>query len=184
MVNFNARQAFGFGEAGFVTRLIGDEQLINQWSRKNGFPRAYYNILFGWTVPSNESLDDLPSEILTQTITWNMVKSSKTENRMTDWYNLQNIIEQLNNVQSNSNYQGTIGETLHKQVIIVENKVHGKNHQYILQDQQQNYYLWETKSQDIATGTFINLSMRIKEHIINKGTKYTIVHYCRKLKGE
>lgn len=51
-VEFNPRQGFGFGEAGYITLIDGPQAVLENHFRNIAPRQARYNLLFQWFVPS------------------------------------------------------------------------------------------------------------------------------------
>lgn len=181
MVDFNAREAFGFGEKGFITLLVGNERVINEWSKPLEGKRASYSILFRWYVSSAIDISNLPSEIKSYKLLWDEVKSPTRENRLDDWYKIKAIVDKIYGEQKEeiSSFQGTIGGIEQKMVIVSRIVASGKKKQYTFKDMNNNYYIWETATQNFNLNDQITLKMKIKDHCLIDGIPHTIVWYCK-----
>lgn len=101
VIHFNAREAFGFCDEGYITLFSGDKKVIQDYFVSH--PRvARYNTLFQWFIPSEmsvptEELQEL--DIMPVTLPWSVIAG---EGNMTRPYDeVQKIIEELIGPETN-----------------------------------------------------------------------------------
>ena len=186
---FSARIAFGFGEEGYITIVWGDNEAIKEWRMDLPQYSVWYNTIFGWYIPSKNNID-VPEQFHTYKLMWDEVRDpADTESlQMKPNDIVTAYVEQvtIGSVESPSKYQGTVNEWLEKEVTIKQNieveSHYGMSHMHIMEDNEQNVYIWTTSSKNIAVGTIIKLKMKVKEHKEYKGVQQTIVYYCKESK--
>ena len=182
-VRFKARNAFGFGEAGYITLVIGEHDVIQSW--REGLPEhtVWYNEIFHWFIPSDRTPVKIPSNIKTIKLDWDSIKIDDLEMRPRK--EVEEYVSSLIYEPSKSTYQGEVGTWLIKDVVIKSNieldSRFGLSHMHVMEDEDGNVYVWTTASKNIATGTVLHMKMKVKEHKEYKGTQQTIVFYCKEV---
>ena len=186
-IKFAAHNAFGFGEKNYIMLIYGKNDEIKAW--RDTLPRhtIFYNEIFGWYIPSENTIDlVIPEEIKSVRLDWEKVRdqSDKENLTMIDNAEVKKIVDSLTSEPSKSEWQGKEGEWLPiTEVTIIKNIMldgyYGASHMHILQDKDENEYVWTTSSKNIEEGSTINLQMKVKEHKEYKGTKQTVVYYCK-----
>jgi len=186
-VKFSARNAFGFGEDGYIYLVYGDNNRIQQW--RDELPRLtiWYNAFFGWFIPSTREYDGLefPEDIHFKKLDWETVRDKNdAENlQMMDNDTVRKIVESMIYEPSKSEYQGEKDTWLEHDVTIKKNialsSIYGDSHMHIMEDDNENVYVWTTASKNLEEGKTYHIKMKVKEHKEYKGTKQTIVYYCR-----
>lgn len=185
-VKFAARNAFGFGEAGFITLLKGDQNVINEWAHETDPCRARYNTMFGWFCPSTLAIENLPDGVELVRLDWDKVADESDSEHLSikDEADVKAAIRELvGEPESQSEYQGEINDWLEEKVVIkrniaVDNR-YGSTHMHIMEDERGNIYLWSTASKDLPESSEYNMRMKVKDHKEYNGEKQTIVYYCK-----
>ena len=185
-VKFAARNAFGFGEAGFINLLKGDQNVINEWAHETDPCRARYNTMFGWFCPSTLAVENLPENVELVRLDWEKVADENDPEHLSikDEVDVKTVIRELvGKPESQSEYQGEINDWLEEKVTIkrniaVDNR-YGNSHMHIMEDERGNIYLWSTASKDLPEGSEYNMRMKVKDHKEYNGEKQTIVYYCK-----
>lgn len=189
-VKFAARNAFGFGEAGFITLYKGDASRISEFFKsftidEAGHRAAWYNTVFHWYTPSKMDVPELPEDIEAVTLDWDEVRDeSDPENlSMKDNDFVTTYVNSLISIPSKSEYQGTVGEWIVRKVVVTKNIAlasrYGESHMHILEDENGNVYVWTTGSKNYEVDKVLDLKMKVKEHKDYNGTKQTVVWYCK-----
>ena len=92
-------------------------------------------------------------------------------------------VDKLLYIPSKSEYQGSPDEWLECDVTIKQNIEldgrYGLSHMHIMEDADENVYVWTTASKSIPAGETHHIKMKVKEHKEYKGTKQTVVYYCK-----
>ena len=186
-VKFAARNAFGFGDAGFITLFKGDQNIINEWAHETDPCRARFNLLFGWFCPSSMEIAPLPANVETIRLEWDKVRNPEDAENLTimDDKTVKSVIRELLGEEINkSEYQGEINDWLEEEVIIKKNITvdgfyGGTSHMHIMEDNRGNQYVWTTASKDFEEGSTHHLRMKVKDHKEYNEVKQTIVYYCK-----
>ena len=180
-VRFKARNAFGFGEAGYITLVIGEHDVIQSWRDKLPEHTVWYNEIFHWFIPSDRTPAEIPSNLKTIKLDWDSIKINDLEMRPRK--EVEEYVSSLVYEPSKSTYQGEVGTWLIKDVVIKSNieldSRFGLSHMHVMEDEDGNVYVWTTASKNIAAGTALHMKMKVKEHKEYKGTQQTIVYYCK-----
>ena len=188
-IKFAARNAFGFGEEGYIMIVWGDNAAIKEWRMDLPEYSVWYNTIFGWYIPSKNNIN-VPEQFHTYKLTWDEVRDpADTESlQMKPNEIVTNYVEKvtIGSVESPSKYQGAVNEWLEKEVTIKQNieleSRYGISHMHVMEDEEQNVYVWTTSSKNIAAETIIKLKMKVKEHKEYKGVQQTVVYYCKEIK--
>lgn len=186
-IKFAAHNAFGFGDENYIMLIYGKNDEIKEW--RDSLPRhtIFYNEIFGWYIPSENTTDlVIPEEIKSVRLDWEKVRDQNDKENFTmiDNGEVKKIVDSLTSEPSKSEWQGKEGEWLPiTEVTVTKNIVldgyYGTSHMHILHDKDENEYVWTTSSKSIEEGSIINLQMKVKEHKEYKGVKQTIVYYCK-----
>ena len=189
-VKFAARNAFGFGEAGFITLYKGDASRISEFFKsftidEAGHRAAWYNTIFHWYTPSKMDVPELPEDIEAVTLDWDEVRDESDPEGLTMKDNdfVTTYVNSLISIPSKSEYQGTVGEWIVRKVVVTKNIAlssrYGESHMHILEDEDGNVYVWTTGSKNYEVDKVLDLKMKVKEHKDYNGTKQTVVWYCK-----
>ena len=187
-IKFAARNAFGFFDNGYITIFKGDIHILNEWAHETYPCRARYANHLGWYVPSNKEVENLPDGITPIKLTWDEVRDENDpENlNMKDYDEVKKYIDKLlygEKQVSKSEYQGTIGDWIIREVIVKKNieveSRYGLSHMHIMEDNDGNVYVWNTASKNIEVNTALTMRMKVKDHKEYQDTKQTIVYYCK-----
>ena len=182
-VRFKARNAFGFGEAGYITLVIGEHDTIQSWRDELPEHTVWYNEIFHWFIPSDRTPAKIPSNLKAIKLDWDSIKIDDLEMRPRK--EVEEYVSSLIYEPSKSTYQGEVGTWLIKDVVIKSNieldSRFGLSHMHVMEDEDGNVYVWTTASKNIAAGTALHMKMKVKEHKEYKGTQQTIVFYCKEI---
>ena len=181
-MDFNARQAFGFGEEGFITLYKGHPS--EEWF-DNEHIHLRRNLTFGYYTPGRLELPSLTGDIEPIRLYWEEV--AVEGNKMKPHEEVQKYVNTLLMPTSNSKsqYQGSENVWLQKEVIVREKKSadsrYGTKHTYTLVDAENNTYIWETGTKDYSIDMAVSLKMKVKAHKEIEGEKCTVVWYCKEV---
>ena len=184
-VKFAARNAFGFGKDGFITIIYGDYDTIQNWRDTLPMHTVWYNTIFGWFIPSDRTVEEIPESINSFRLEWNdVINPEDSENlAMKDNDEVKLYVQKLIYGESKSTYQGEVNEWLERAVTIKRNIAlesrFGASHMHIMEDADGNVYVWTTSSKSIEEGKTVNMKMKVKEHKEYEGVPQTIVYYCK-----
>ncbi len=185
-IKFAARNAFGFKEAGYITLFIGDNKVINEWAHETDPCRARYNTLFGWYIPSDMEMPELPASITPIKCTWDMVRdeSDPEDITMRADSEVKSIVFDLTHDGEfeAGEFVGNIGDRWNGELTVSKNITlesrFGTSHMHIMFDKDHNTFVWTTQAKDIAEGTKIVVSRaKIKDHKVYNGINQTIINY-------
>lgn len=182
LMNFDARQAFGFGEKGYITIYKGDH--VKEWA-ENDRTNIWYNLTFGYYTPSKFPTPEVLNGIESIQLKWEQVKDH--DNRMKSHEEVTKLVNDIlgGSIISNSAFQGKENDWLEKEVTIKENisrEDHfGEKHTHYMRDSEGNMYIWETGAKNFEVGMAIKLRMKVKAHKEVKGEKCTVVWYCKEI---
>lgn len=189
-IKFAARNAFGFGEKGYITLIYGNNDTIKEWREHLPEYTIWYNNTFGWYMPSTRMIEGLiiPSEIHSAVLQWDQIRDTNDEEnlQMIPHEEARKIVQQLTVGESKSQWQGIVGDWLIIEVKVVKNITfsnnYGESHMHILHDEDENEYVWTTGSKNLEEGKVLKLKMKVKDHNEYNGVKQTIVWYCKESK--
>ena len=85
-----------------------------------------------------------------------------------------------------SEYQGAVGDKLELEVTVVKavslNGYYGPSTMHIMEDADQNVYVWTTAAKSWSEGTVHQIRGTVKDHKTYKNTKQTVLTRCTELK--
>ena len=184
-IRFAARNAFGFGNDGYITLVWGDNEIIKKWREDLPEHTVWYNELFCWFIPSGREPEEIPEEINTMRLNWDSVRDTNdTENlEIRDKTEVKKYVQTLIYGESKSEYQGSPDEWMEREIVIKKNIPlaghFGDSHMHVMEDANENVYVWTTASKNLEEGKTFNIKMKVKEHKEYNGVKQTIVYYCK-----
>lgn len=184
-IKFAARNAFGFGDAGYITLIWGNNETIKEWRDELPQHTVWYNEIFGWFIPSGREPAEIPTELNKFHLGWECVCNPEDpENlEMRDKEEVRKYIQTILYGESKSEFQGTPNEWLEKEVVIKSNIVfdshYGETHMHVMEDSDGNVYVWSTASKSLEENKTYTIKMKVKEHKEYKGVKQTVVYYCK-----
>lgn len=190
-VKFAARNAFGFGDAGYITLYKGDPEEISKYFKsfaidEAGHRAAWFNTTFKWYTPSKMEVPaDLPEGIEAIRLNWEDVRDVNDEENlaMADTETVEAYVNALIAIPSASEYQGAVGDWITKSIVVKKNITldgrFGRSHMHVMEDEAKNVYVWTTASKSVEAGTVMTLKMKVKEHKDYNGVHQTVVYYCK-----
>ena len=186
-IKFAARNAFGFGEEGYIFLVYGDNERIKEWRETLPTLTLWYNEIFGWYLPSTREFDGLefPEDIHFAKLTWDKVRNPEDPEDITmiDNTQVKSIVESIIYAPGKSAWQGQINDWIECPVKIIKNveldSQYGLAHMHVMRDENENEYVWTTSSKSLTEGNTYTIKMKVKDHKEYKGTKQTIVYYCK-----
>ena len=184
-IKFAARNAFGFGDAGYITLVWGDNNAIKEWRYDLPEHTVWYNELFGWFIPAGREPAEIPADFNTMKLGWEAVCNPDDEENLAirDKEEVKKYIQTIIYGESKSEYQGSPNEWLEHEVVIKKNITldshYGESHMHIMEDADGNVYVWTTASKNLEEGKTFTIKMKVKEHKEYQGVKQTVVYYCK-----
>lgn len=184
VIDFDARYAFGFGDAGYITIYKTDD--FNRFEEYIDTHHEYFrrNLTFGYYTPSKLLIPmDLPEYVKPITLKWEEVMEHGNKMRPHDVVTTY-ITKLLGETFDNgSTYQGSPNDWIERDITVTKNKVnsthYGDTHVHTMIDKDNNVYIWSTSTKDFAIGANMRLRMKVKELKEIAGIKTTIVYYCK-----
>lgn len=173
----NQKQALGF-ENGYVTIFKGDTYANLEWFRHS---IARYCKWWGWYIVSTDAIPfDLPAGLEPVELKWEMVGEEDGWLKNDDEIKI--AVEQIIYEKSPSEFQGSIGERIERDVIISKvitgDSYYGSYAIYSMTDADENVYIWKTKPRDWQTGEEKRVRGTVKEHKTYKNVNQTILTRC------
>lgn len=193
-IKFSPKNAFGFGPEEYITLYKGDETVIKDFFLsftidEEGHRAAWYNVFFRWFTPSKITFDkELPEGIIPVKLTWDEIKDKNDPEGLQTIDNkaIADYVSTLLDEPSNSEWQGEKGDWLELDVTIKKNifltSNYGDSHMHIMEDDNENVYVWNTASKNLEEGYRTHMRMKVKDHSEYKGVKQTVVYYCKEKK--
>lgn len=181
LMDFDARHAFGFEEAGYITLYKGPDSVIDDWRFGLECGAVRYNLTFQYYSPSKYNITDLPDGVTAIRLEWKDVQDYET--RMKPHSEVIELVNELLRDENSSVYQGNVNDWLIKDVVVRE-KITAETHfgdktTHVMIDAGGNAYQWETGAKNYEVGRALKLKMKVKEHKEVKGEKRTVVWYCK-----
>jgi hypothetical protein len=181
---FNARQGFGFYEAGFITIFRGSTEEIDTYVRDNLIGRARYNTIFGWHLPSSyEVPTNLPPTIEPKKLMWEQVS---TNNKINDYDDIRKLVLSITSLEASgydSEYVGNVNDKIEKDLVVIKltaaQGYYGDSNIHIFEDEDGNRYMWKTAARKLEVGEIYRLKGTIKEHTKIEGIKHTVLTRCK-----
>lgn len=174
---FNARNGFGFCEAGYITLIKGDDTVLENYFTTIAPRQARYNLIFKWFIPSWLPLPELPMGAHFERLEWSTISSN---DKIFDYDTVRDII---NGNTNETFYVGSVGDKIVNDFVVIDIKVekgyYGDSTTFVLEDEETNKYLWKTSARKLEIGEIYHLKGTIKEHSKIEGTKYTVLTRCR-----
>lgn len=173
------RHAFGFREVGYITLLLGPQDMLEHHFRENAPRQARYNTIFQWFIPSFLTIPELPKGITTRRLEW---KEISTNDKIHNYDDIRALVASFYGTSS-SEYVGEIGDKLEQDYVVVKDVInkgyYGDAHTFILEDINGNKYAWKTSARKLEVGEIYHLKGTIKEHLKLEGIKHTALTRCR-----
>lgn len=173
------RHAFGFRQPGYITLLLGPQDILEHHFREVAPRQARYNTIFQWFIPSYLSIPELPKGVTTKVLKWEDISTNDIIHNYDD---IRTLVSSFYG-NSSSEYVGEVGDKLEQDYVVVKdtiNKEYYKDaHTFILEDINGNRYAWKTSARKLDVGEIYHLKGTIKEHLKLEGIKYTILTRCR-----
>lgn len=177
MMTFNARHAFGFDDAGYITLYRGNEKVIEDWAHLSWPPRAWRNETFGFYTPSKLNPGAVPTGIEAIKLTWDEVKQDDIH--MKSHEEVKKYVDTLIGAPVPKIGKWEVNEWLEKEVTIRTKETnesrYGAKHKYGMFDNEGHQFIWETGAKDYKVDMVVKLKMKVKEVKDNA----TIVWYCK-----
>lgn len=168
------KDILGF-EKGYITIFKGDTYSHLEWFKKSN---ARYARFWGWYVVSTEEVPaDLPTDITPVRLDWSIV--GKEDGNLIPEGLIEKAIEPLMYDAHPSEFQGQIGDRLEVEITVKRaielEGCFGSSVMHIMEDENENVYVWTTAAKHWPEGGFKRIRGTVKDHRIYKNTKQTLL---------
>ena len=175
------KEVLGFTK-GYITIFKGDTYAQIDWFRAS---IARYARWWGWYIISTEEIPaDLPAGIEAIRLPWELV--GQDNGQLLPESIIQKAVEAIIYDEGVSEYVGSVGERLDLEVTVIraieiEND-YGHSTMHIMEDVNENQYVWTTASKSWSEGSFKHIRGTVKDHRAYKNTKQTVLTRCMEVK--
>ena len=177
-VSSNAvKKILGF-EKGFITIFSGAIEANEEWFNRS---IARYHRMWGWYIVSTDELPkDMPSTVTPVVLPWDLVGnpdgSLKTSTAIDE------VISNLLYEEHSSQFVGSVGERIEVSITVTKNiqldGQFGQSNMHIMEDANQNVFVWTTASKNWPVGSEKTIRGTVKQHNIYQNQKQTILTRC------
>ena len=167
------KEKFGFSK-GYITIFAGDISTNEEFFFNE--PNCYYNIFFGWYVPSTCELPhNLPAELKPVKLNWEVV-AEDDENLKKDKAAIQKTIKEL--TYTGFHFPFALGETITQEYTIMD--VNDNASLFHFKDNKGNLYEWQasTSHKELAAGANVRLRGIIKDRDFYQNLPCTVLTRC------
>lgn len=174
------KAALGFHE-GYITLFKGDQNANIDFFRSI---KARYARTLGWYLPSKMALPaEFPYGLEPVRLMWEDVGADDYFLKPDE--EVRKVVEPLIYEASKSEFQGTIGQRLEISVTVTKvvalETQYGVSKMYIMQDANENLYMWTTTAKNWEEGEVHNIRGTVKEHKMYRGNKETVLTRCTEI---
>lgn len=173
------RHAFGFRQPGYITLLLGPQDILEYHFREVAPRQARYNTIFQWFIPSYLPIPELPKGISTKVLKWEDISTNGVIHNYDD---IRALVQSFYGI-SVSRYVGAVGDKIENdfEVIkaVLKDARYGNAYTYTLIDSNSNLYSWTTAARKLEVGEIYHLKGSIKDHLKIEGKETTILTRCR-----
>ena len=175
------KNALGF-QKDYVTIFKGNTELYTDWF--NSF-NARYCKWWGWYIVSTEEIPfDLPAELTPVALPWSFVGDDKGCLKSDE--SIKTMVESLLYDAHPSRFIAEVGHRIEKEIIVTKNIPiegnYGQSFIHVMEDKENNVYVWITSAKDWPIGTRKKIRGTIKDHKIYRNVKQNILTNCREVK--
>ena len=175
-----AKEVLGFAN-GYITIFKGDTYALLDWFREQEVCR--YHNFFGWYVCSQDELpQEIPAGIEPIQLKWEDV-AFVDEDTLKSEAVIKEHINSLIYESTGSEWQGAVGDRLEleltvQKVIPLDSGYYGPSIFHLFTDAAGNEYTWTTGSKTLEEGTTYTLRGTVKNLVLYKGSKQTVLTRC------
>ena len=175
------KDLLGFKE-GFITIFKGNTYDHKEWFKENG---ATYRKLWGWGIASTDEVPaELPAGVEAIRLEWSAIGTD--EGTLKPDHLVKEHIESLMYEEGNSDFQGSVGDRLQLRVKVIKalslDGYYGPSTMHIMQDENENVYVWTTASKSWAENSEHFIRGTVKEHKTYRNVKQTVLTRCSEVK--
>ena len=173
----SVKEQLGF-DKGPITLIEGNTAALKDWLNNIG---AKFHKLFGWYVTAGEPINPIPEGISLYELPWEKISTNNKYLRPDQ--EIDEIVSSMKFGTSPSQFVGEIGEKISKIVYIKKviklNTRYGETNMHIMEDFDQNIYIWMTGSRMLVEGQTYSIFGTVKSHDVYKGEKRTVLVRCQ-----
>ena len=175
------KEILGFG-AGFITIFKGNTYENKEWFKKIG---CTYRKWWGWGLPGDQELPtELPLDVTPIKLEWSAVGADDENLKNEDL--VRAAVESLMFEPSPSVFVGEVGQKLELELTVMKavalDGYYGPSTMHIMEDDEQNVYIWTTAAKSWSEGTTHHIRGTVKDHKTYKNVKQTVLTRCTEVK--
>jgi hypothetical protein len=171
------KDVLGF-EKGYITIFKGNVEAVEDWFRAEKVCR--FHNFWGWYIISTDEVPTLPNEVSAVELPWSAV--SLDDNHLKPESQVLEVVQNLIYANSNSNYLGEVGQRIDFEATVIKaipiDNYFGKQTLHIFETPDGDIATWLTGARTLEIGTTYNLRGTIKELVVYKGTKQSVMTRC------
>lgn len=171
------KDILGF-EKGYITIFRGDTYGNKEWFKRS---IARYCKWWGWYIVSTDTVPEiLPEAVEAVVLLWELV--GKEDGTLLPDHMIEEALAPLLYDASPSEFMGAIGErlelTLTVRKAIEVSGAFGISTMHIMEDDNQNVFVWSTAAKNWSEGSVHKLRGTVKDHRVYKNCKQTVLTRC------
>lgn len=167
-------------DKGFIWIFKGYNDTFLEWFQL--CPQTRYHVSFGWYIISTDAVPELPTGV--EAIRLFKEEVFKDDEHLLPKDEVKKVVHKLLYKESNSTYQGSIGDKLVVRAQVAKitdlgSGTYGPQSFYLFKDEDENAYCWFTTPKKIELGKWYELKGKIKKLQVYKGEQQTVLTNCR-----
>ena len=171
------RQVLGF-EYGYITIFKGDTYDLRSWFKDHN---GRYTRWWGWYIQSTDELpSEIPEGIVPIRLEWKDICAPDGENLKNEDAVVAHV-ETLLYDAGKSIYVGKVGDRIDLSITVtkvIELDGAYASKMYVMEDLEENVYVWTTSAATLNEGNSYNLRGSVKAHRVYRNTKQTVLTRC------
>jgi len=180
VAKFNAKKALGF-EKGYISLFKGDTYPYQEWFSKS---IARYHDTWGWYIVSTDEVPaELPPSVSIVQLKWEDISDGEN---LKPQPAIKEAVDALLYEDCASEYQASIGSRIDRELTIKKaiksDGYYGTSYFYVMEDEDENIYVWATSARNWQEGEVHKLRGTVKEHKLYKNQKQTVLTRCTEIK--
>lgn len=180
VAKFNAKKALGF-EKGYISLFKGDTYPYQEWFSKS---IARYHDTWGWYIVSTDEVPaELPPSVSIVQLKWEDISDGEN---LKPQPAIKEAVDALLYEDCVSEYQASIGSRIDRELTIKKaiksDGYYGTSYFYVMEDEDENIYVWATSARNWQEGEVHKLRGTVKEHKLYKNQKQTVLTRCTEIK--
>lgn len=167
---------------GYITIFKGNTYDNKEWFKSIG---AVYRKFWGWGLASDIELpEEMPEGITPIRLEWSAVGAN--DEVLKNDEQVKAAVDALTCEPSFSDFVGEVGDKVEVELVVKKavalNGYYGPSTMHIMEDANQNVYVWTTAAKSWSEGTVHQVRGTIKDHKMYKNVKQTILTRCTEVK--